>query len=51
MAGYNGCVFASLLEGVVEKEKLQSVPKNKFGLTINRRKETEYAKFCNIGEV
>jgi hypothetical protein len=36
---------------VVEKEKLQSIPINRFGLTINRRKETEYAKLCNIGEM
>jgi hypothetical protein len=43
-----------VLEGVVEKEKLQSAKKKKFeltGLTINRRKETEYAELCNHGEV
>jgi len=40
-----------MLEEVVEKEELQNIPINRFELAINRRKETEYAKLCNIGEV
>ena len=43
--------FCIPARGGGRKGKASEYSENKFGLTINRRKETEYAKLCNHGEV
>jgi hypothetical protein len=47
----NGCIYAILLEGVVEKKKIQSILKNRLGSNKFMRKEALNAKLCNLGEV